>query len=77
MFVLSCKGTKPSAFSRAGERDSLYIYVFHPFLLMFLASVVKRQPNTIGLCYDYTAPLVVLILTMAFTVTLRKIKQIK
>lgn len=77
MFVLSCKSVKPSAFSRAGERDSLYVYVFHPLFLMVLPSIIKRTPSVVGLCYDYTSPIVVFILTLVLTLSLRKVKLIK
>lgn len=77
MFVLSCKSTKSSVLSKAGERDSLYIYIFHPLFLMVIPSIIKRIPNVVGFYYDYTAPLVAFILTWGLTVTLRKIKLIK
>ena len=77
MFVVSSKGIKPNLLSKIGERDSLYIYVFHPLLLMSLSPIIKTMPYIIGQCYNVTAPLVVLFVTIVFIVTLRKIKIIK
>lgn len=74
MFVLSFKNVHSSKISLLGERDSLYIYVFHPLFVMTLPMIIKRMPNMIDIFYQYTAPLVVLTITIVFTVLLRKIK---
>ena len=77
MFVLSFKNVHSTKISRIGERDSLYIYVFHPLFVMILPMFIKRMPDIVDVCYQYTAPLVVLTITIVFTVLLRKIKFIK
>ena len=77
MFVLSFKNVHSSKISQLGERDSLYIYVFHPLFVMTLPMFIKRMPNLMDTCYQYAAPLLVLAVTIVFTLFLRKIKFIK
>lgn len=77
MFVLSFKDVKFSRISLLGGRDSLYIYVFHPLFIITLPVVIKRLPTVVDLCFQWTAPFVILILTIILTITLRKIKIIK
>lgn len=77
MFVLSFKNVHSMKISRIGEMDSLYIYVFHPLFIMMLTMLIKRMPNMVGVFYQYTAPFIVLTITIVFTVLLRKIKIIK
>lgn len=77
MFVLSFKDVKSSRISLLGGRDSLYIYVFHPLFIITLPVVIKRLPTVVDLCFQWTAPFVILILTIILTITLRKIKIIK
>lgn len=76
LYVLSFKPTRSSCISRMGEKDSLYIYVFHPLFTLTLPAVVYRMPSFVNDCYQYTAPLIALVLTIAFTITLRKTKLI-
>lgn len=77
LLVLSFKNIKSSRVSLLGERDSLYIYVFHPLFIMILPYVIDNMPKNVYLCYQCTAPFIVLVLTIILTVTLRKIKIIK
>lgn len=77
MFVLSFRKARASKVSLLGERDSLYIYVFHPLFLIALPMLIRRLPQAVDLCYQWIAPSVILVLTMLFTITLRKIKLIK
>lgn len=77
LLVLSFKNIKSSRVSFLGERDSLYIYVFHPLFIIILPFVIDKMSKNVGLCYQWTAPFVVLVLTIILTVTLRKIKIIK
>ena len=77
MFVLSFKNVHSSKISQLGERESLYIYVFHPLFVMTLPMFIKRMPNLMDTCYQYAAPLLVLAVTILFTLFLRKIKLIK
>lgn len=77
MFVLSYKNVHGSKISQLGERDSLYIYVFHPLFVMALPMFIKRMPNMMDTFYQYVAPLIVLAATIVFTLFLRKIKFIK
>lgn len=77
LLVLSFKNIKQSMMSILGERDSLYIYVFHPLFIITLPMMINKMPKIVDLCYQSTAPFVVLLLTIILTVTLRKIKIIK
>lgn len=66
---------KPSVLSKIGERDTLYIYIFHPIFNWVLSTGF----NKMGLLdiYSWIAPFVVLASTMAFIYALRKINIIK
>lgn len=77
MFVFSFKNIHCSRISQLGERDSLYIYVFHQLFVMTLPMIIKRLPIDLSSCYKYTAPLMVLLITVMFTMCLRKFKLIK
>lgn len=77
MFVLSFKNVHSSKVSQLSERDSLYVYVFHPLFVMTMPMIIKRIPIDLSSIYQYTAPLIVLVMTIIFTVLIRKIKLIK
>lgn len=77
MFVLSFMNVHSSKVSQWGERDSLYIYVFHPLFVMTLPMVIKRMPILMNTTYQCVAPFIVLVTTIVFTLCLRKIKIIK
>lgn len=78
LFFLSQKDTKRSWFSEIGEKDSLYIYIFHPLFMYICAVIVKKVSlEILETTYLYTAPFVVLITTIIFTKCLRKLKIIK
>lgn len=77
LLVLSFKNIKQSMVSILGERDSLYIYVFHPLFIIILPIVINKMPKHVDLFYQWMAPFIVLLLTIIFTITLRKIKIIK
>ena len=77
MAIAQYKRPKPNLLSRIGEHDSLYIYIFHPLFLLVLPSIIKRVPNVFGNVYSLTAPLLVLLLTIALIISLRKFKLIK
>lgn len=61
--------------SKIGERDSLYIYIFHPMFILVLSTGFKKMGLTD--VYLWIAPYAVLIFTIAFIYALRKIKVIK
>lgn len=52
MFVLSFRKARASRVSLLGERDSLYIYVFHPLFLIALPMLIRRLPQAVDLCYQ-------------------------
>ena len=50
MFVVSSRNAKAFRVSKLGERDPLYIYVFHPLFIIALPLVMHRMPNTLVRC---------------------------
>lgn len=77
MVVISFRKVKPSIISQLGGNDSLYIYVFHPIFVIILPVLINRLPRYADACYQFAAPLVVLLLSILLTTTLRKINLIK
>lgn len=78
LFFMSFKNVRASRISRMGERDSLYIYIFHPmFLIVVLPKLLSKMSPMINEVYQWVAPVLVLFLTIIFTVILRKMKIIK
>lgn len=79
LFLLftSYKLEAPNLLSRMGEKDSLYIYIFHPLFIFFFASVNKYMPEIWESAYLYISPIVILIATILFCMVLRKIHIIK
>lgn len=71
------KQESPNLLSRMGEKDSLYIYIFHPLFIFFFASVNKYMPEIWQSAYLYISPIVILIATILFCMVLRKIHIIK
>ena len=73
--LMSIKVEKPSVLSKIGERDTLYIYIFHPLFLRVMSTGFKKM----GLLdiYSWIAPFAVLASTMVFIYALRKFKVIK
>ena len=77
MFTTTIKGSKPSWFSKVGEKDSLYIYILHILVIMANQSVVKRMPSDIGIIYEWISPIVVTGLTIFLVRTLCTFKVIR
>ena len=75
LFVLSQKNSKKSWFSDLGEKDSLYIYIFHP-VFMSVCTFLFQKVFLYNI-YTYIAPFVVIITTIIFTKCLRKLRIIK
>lgn len=67
------KKETPNLFSRLGEKDSLYIYIFHPLLIYFFSIVNNFLPEFWQSIYLYTSPIMIIITTILFCITLRKI----
>lgn len=63
----------PNLLSKWGEKDSLYIYIFHPLFIFFFNTVNHFLPEIWQNIYLYISPMVILILTILFCTTLRKI----
>lgn len=73
--ALSFNSRKSSWLSILGEKDSLYIYIFHPVFIFCLNTLFK---DTIYYnCYMYIAPIAVLLSTIVFVKALRFGKIVK
>lgn len=76
ILFLSFQQQKPNFFSRIGEKDSLYIYIFHPLFIYYFFAVINRiitYPLWLSF-YSYTAPFLVLILTLLLITGLRRMQ---
>lgn len=67
------KQETPNLLSKMGEKDSLYIYIFHPLFIIFFNIANKYLPSFLQSTYLYISPIVILITTILFCITLRKI----
>lgn len=77
LFMISYK-TKSTWFSTSGEKDSLYIYLFHPLFIWLLSPLIyKHSPTIIIQVYNWIAPFVFLGITILFIYIIRKIHLIK
>ena len=63
--------------SVCGEKDSLYIYIFHPLFIQVFSSLNKYSPDLWRNVYLYAAPFIVLFCTVLFIRFLRKFHIIK
>lgn len=77
LFVSNRHSAKNTLLSKIGEKDSLYIYIFHPLFLMFFEAFnrVVTQPEWL-FAYNFLAPFLVLSLTMLLIFVLRKVRLI-
>ena len=69
--------TKTNTLSTLGEKDSLYIYIFHPLFMTFFSIVNKYLPDLWQETYLYGAPIIILIATIIFGKSLRIFHIIK
>lgn len=67
------KQETPNLLSKMGEKDSLYIYIFHPLFIIFFNIANKYLPSFWQSTYLYFSPIIILIATILFCITLRKI----
>lgn len=75
LFALSINNNKKSIFALLGEKDSLFIYVFHPFFITYCGLLFNKIH--MGEFYSYFSPLFVLISSILFTWFLRAIRIIE
>lgn len=75
LFLLfsTIKQRRSNLLSRIGEKYSLYIYIFHPLFIFFFNTMNKYLPEFWQGSYLYISPIVILIATILFCITLRKI----
>ncbi|MBR6131129.1 MAG: acyltransferase [Bacteroidales bacterium] len=74
LFFLSYERDQRTWLSEIGEKDSLYIYIFHPVFIYSFRTIF----NHINLFefYSYVAPIVVIIFTIVFVKCLRSLRII-
>lgn len=73
LLLLSYNQKRAIVISRLGERDSLYIYIFHPLFYLYLFPAINSLlPDRWNAIYVYISPLLVLVATIAFTSFLRR-----
>ena len=77
ILFLSITQAKTNALSILGEKDSLYIYIFHPLFMTFFSTVNKYLPNLWQEAYLYLAPVIILAATIIFSKSLRILHIIK
>lgn len=68
---------KDDILSALGRNYSLYIYIFHLLIIQICEMGVTKLPEQIGSLYMYINPLVVLMLSIAFTYLLGKLKILR
>lgn len=68
---------KDNILSALGRNYSLYIYIFHLLIMQICEMGVTKLPEQIGSLYMYINPLVVLMLSLAFTYLLGKLKILR
>lgn len=77
ILFLSITQAKTNTLSVLGEKDSLYIYIFHPLFMTFFSTVNKYLPNLWQEIYLYLAPVIILVATIIFSKSLRILHIIK
>lgn len=77
LLFLSTKQTKVSILSALGEKDSLYIYIFHPLFMMLFSFIIRYFSNSWQETYLYCAPVIILVVTIIFSKSLRILRIVK
>ena len=75
LLALSYDKSQRSWLSEIGEKDSLYIYIFHPAFVYILRTFFNH--TKFHEAYYYIAPIVVIMVTIVFIKCLRRIRIIK
>ena len=77
ILFLSINQAKTNTLSTLGEKDSLYIYLFHPLFMTFFSIVNKYLGNLWQEIYSYLAPLIILVTVITLSESLRNLHIIK
>lgn len=75
LIALSIKTDKKSVFSKLGEKDSLYIYVFHPIFVTCCTILFGKMQ--LSDFYMYFSPIIVICFTIVFIKCIRRVNLIK
>lgn len=72
------RGGENVRFSRLGEKRSLYLYIFHPILILFFGVVNNHLlPPAWTEAYAYAGPFVVIVATLLATWALRRLHVLR
>lgn len=77
ILFLSITQHRGNALSTIGEKDSLYIYIFHPLFMVLFSTVNKYLPDLWLEIYRYGAPVIILVATILLAKSLRILHIIK
>lgn len=75
LLALSFESKQKTWLSVIGEKDSLYIYIFHPVVIYYCNIIFKKLK--LYELYRYVAPIIVLVVTMVLIKCLRRLKILK
>ncbi len=75
MIALSINSKTRSIFSKLGEKDSLYIYIFHPVFIICCTSLFEKMQ--LSIFYMYFSPIIVLSSTILFINCIRRMNIIE
>ena len=77
LWFVTARRRQPSVLSKLGERDSLYIYAFHPMSITFFRLLAPLLPAWGRAVYAWAAPLLFLATTMVLIAVLRRCRVVK
>lgn len=77
LLFLSLTQHRGNALSMIGEKESLYIYIFHPLFMVFFSKANQYLPDLWLEIYRYGAPVIILIATILLAKSLRILHIIK
>lgn len=77
LFATICVQRKENMSSDLGRRYSLYIYIFHVFLMSVCEMVATKLPTNICEFYMYINPICVFLLSIVLTFVLGKLRFIR
>lgn len=78
LYFVNRKQYNSNWISVIGQRDSLYIYIFHPFWMALISILLYHiELGELQIIYDYAAPIIVLLMTYIAIVIIRRLNIIR
>lgn len=77
LLFISFTQIKTNILSRIGEKDSLYIYIFHPLFMSFFSALNQCTSVLWHEVFSYCAPILIIVASIIFCNLLRNIHIIK